>query len=215
MSAHDDDHVRHRSAPGATGRGSPWATRDPSRYALVLVDVQRGFADRGHWGRRNNPDCEANIERLVRHWRHRAAPVVVVRHDSVERGSPLRSGQPGNDLTSLVPTDPDLLVVKSVNSAFHGTPHLDAWLRGRGLAGFAVCGLTTNHCCETTARVGGNLGFDVLFALDATATFDRRGPDGTLVDADTLAAVTATNLDGEFATVVTTGELLTGPAAVP
>ncbi len=23
-----------------------------------------------------------------------------------------------------------------------------------------ACGVTTNHCCETTARVGGNLGDD-------------------------------------------------------
>ena len=36
-----------------------------------------------------------------------------------------------------------------------------------------LCGITTNHCCETTARMGGNLGYDVRFVLDATHTFDR------------------------------------------
>ena len=71
-----------------------------------------------------------------------------------------------------------------------------------------VCGITTNHCCETTARVGGNLGYDVLFVLDATHTFDRMAPDGSTVTADDLARVTATNLHGEFATVVGTADLL-------
>jgi nicotinamidase-related amidase len=56
--------------------------------------------------------------------------------------------------------------------------------------------------------VGGNLGYDVLFALDATHTFDRTGPDGDLITADELTKVTAANLHGEFATVVTTAQLL-------
>jgi nicotinamidase-related amidase len=71
-----------------------------------------------------------------------------------------------------------------------------------------VTGITTNHCCETTARVGGNLGYDVWFALDATHTFDRVGPDGTTMTADELARATATNLHGEFATVVTSEQVL-------
>jgi nicotinamidase-related amidase len=71
-----------------------------------------------------------------------------------------------------------------------------------------VCGITTNHCCETTARVGGNLGHDVLFAVDATHTFDRTGPEGATLSADELTRATAANLHGEFATVVVTGELL-------
>ena len=72
-----------------------------------------------------------------------------------------------------------------------------------------VSGITTNHCCETTARVGGNLGYDVQFALDATYTFDRTGPDGSTMTADELARATATNLHDEFATVIATADLLT------
>ena len=82
-------------------------------------------------------------------------------------------------------------MTKQVNSAFHGEPDLAAWLRGQDLERIAICGITTNHCCETTARVGANVGFDVLFVLDATHTFDREGPDGTLMTADELARATA------------------------
>ena len=177
------------------------------RTALVVVDVQQAFADAAYWGQRNNPRCEANVAALIAAWRAARRPIVYVRHDSREPGSPLAPGDPGNAFRPELTGEPDLLVSKQVNSAFHGEPDLAAWLRGRELDGITVCGITTNHCCETTARVGGNLGFDVLFALDATHTFDRQGPDGRWMSADELARATATSLHGEFATVVATADL--------
>ena len=180
-------------------------------HALVFVDAQRGF-EHPSWGRRNNPACDANIAALVREWRRTGRPLVYVRHDSTEAGSPLHPDNPGNRLKPYLHPEPDLLVTKQVNSAFHGTPDLHAWLTQAGIAGIVVCGITTNHCCETTARVGGNLGYSVLFALDATHTFDRTGPDGTTLSADQLALATATNLHDEFAQVISIRDLLaTGP----
>ena len=74
-----------------------------------------------------------------------------------------------------------------------------------------MAGIQTNMCCETTARMGGNLGFDVAFALDATHTFDLPDPiGGGRIDADTLARVTAANLHDEFAQVLSTDELIAG-----
>jgi nicotinamidase-related amidase len=187
---------------------------DVGRYALVVVDAQQGFDD-PWWGRRNNADCDRNIERLVTAWHERQAPLVYVRHDSEEPSSPLHPDNPGNRLKPYLRPEPELLVTKQVNSAFHGNPDLHAWLTAAGIDGIVVCGITTNHCCETTARVGGNLGYDVLFALDATHTFDRQGPDGTVLAADQLARATATNLHGEFATVVTTDQLVPTPGTGP
>ena len=178
--------------------------------ALLVVDVQQAFEDHEYWGRRNNPACEANIAALVAEWREQGRPVVFVRHDSDEEGSPLRPGEPGNALRPELTGEPDLLVTKQVNSAFYGEPDLDAWLRGRDIGAFAICGITTNHCVETTTRMGGNLGYDVLFVLDACHTFDREGPDGTLVTADELTRATAASLHGEFATVVSTRDLVGG-----
>jgi nicotinamidase-related amidase len=180
------------------------------RTALVVVDVQRGFDD-PVWGRRNNPDCEANVARLLAHWRARGGPIVFVRHDSAESASPLHPSHPGNAFKDVVTGEPDLLVAKDVNSAFLGTPRLEPWLRERGLGAIAITGIQTNMCCETTARMGANLHFDVAFALDATYTFDL--PDVLSegrIDADTLTRVTAANLQDEFAAVVTTDELIRG-----
>jgi nicotinamidase-related amidase len=180
---------------------------DLSRDALVVVDAQQGFDDTW-WGPRNNPACDDNIAALAGEWARRGRPLVHVRHDSDEPDSPLRPSQPGNRLKDYLTDEPDLLVTKQVNSAFHGQPDLHAWLQGESISGIVICGITTNHCCETTARVGGNLGYRVLFALDATHTFDRTGPDGTTLSADQLASATATNLHEEFATVISTSELL-------
>ena len=182
---------------------------DLPRFALVVVDAQQGFDDPA-WGPRNNLDCDANIAALVTRWSEHGRPLVYIRHDSTHEGSPLHPAAPGNRLKAYLRPTPDLLVTKSVNSAFHGTPDLHAWLREHDVPGIVVCGITTNHCCETTARVGGNLGHEVLFALDATHTFDRAGPDGVTLTADELARATATNLHDEFAQVVSTADLLNG-----
>ncbi len=176
--------------------------------ALVVVDLQRAFDDASFWGPRNNPDCEANVARLVDDFRARGEAVVFVRHDSLEDGSPLAPGHPGNALKPELAGEPDLLVTKHVNSSFLGEPDLGSWLKERGIDRIAVCGIQTNMCCETTARMGGNLGYDVRFVIDATATFDHSGPDGETYSADLLSRVTAANLDGEFATVVTTADYL-------
>ncbi len=80
----------------------------------------------------------------------------VVRHDSTEPGSPLEPGQEGNEFRPELTGEPDLLATKETDSAFYGEPDLHAWLQARSLTGFAVCGIQTSHCVETTARMGGN-----------------------------------------------------------
>lgn len=179
------------------------------RPALIVIDVQRGFDAVAYWGPRDNPACEGNIAMLIDLWRDRAWPLVFVRHDSTNPASPLAVGTPGNEFKDVITGEPDLLISKSVNSSFHGTPDLDAWLEREGIAHVVICGITTNHCCETTARVSGNLGYQTTFVIDATHTFDRAGLDGIPISAEHLSAITATNLHEEFATVTTTAELAT------
>jgi nicotinamidase-related amidase len=178
-----------------------------ARVALVVVDAQAGFDD-PWWGRRNNPDADDNIAALVETFAGAGLPIVYVRHDSDELDSPLHPSRPGNALKPYLTAPPALVITKTVNSSFHGSPDLHAWLQANGLEELVIAGITTNHCCETTARVGGNLGYRVWFALDATHTFDRTGPDGSIMTADELARATAVNLHGEFATVVSTDDLL-------
>jgi nicotinamidase-related amidase len=52
--------------------------------------------------------------------------------------------------------------------------------------------------------MAGNLGFATWVVSDATAAFDRVGPDGVLYRAEQIHAVALADLHGEFATVVDT-----------
>ena len=171
--------------------------------ALIVIDVQKGFAEHDIRGERNNPDCEENVARLIEAWRESNLPVVFVKHNSKSETSVLRPNQPGNDFKDFITGEPDLLVTKSVNSAFYGTPDLYQWLKANDIDSVAICGIQTNMCCETTARMAGNLGLDTWFVLDATHTFAKEF-NGKKISAEELAQTTAVNLSGEFAEILST-----------
>jgi nicotinamidase-related amidase len=175
--------------------------------ALIVIDVQQGFDDPA-FGRRSNPDCEANVAALIAAWRSDGRPIVFVRHDSLEEGSVLAPGASGNAFKEAVTGDPDLLVAKAVHSAFYGKPSLDAWLQERHIDQVVICGVQTNVCCETTARMASDLGYDTLFVIDATYTFDAAGPDGAVIAGEDLMRATAASLHDEFAAVVYTANLI-------
>ena len=178
-----------------------------SGAALLLIDVQKGF-DEPVWGQRNNPDAEANIARLLARWRENGQPVIHIRHCSLEPGSPLRPDQPGNDFKDVAqPEVGEEQFCKTVNSSFIGTG-LEAHLHEQGISSLVIVGLTTDHCVSTTTRMAGNLGYDVTLVSDATATFDRTGPDGVHYNADQMHAINLASLNGEFCTVKQTEQVL-------
>jgi nicotinamidase-related amidase len=178
-----------------------------SRTALILVDVQKGF-DEPFWGRRNNPEAEKHMVRLLSACRECGAAVFHFQHLSQNPGSPLHPDRPGCALKGEVqPISGEPLLTKKVNSCFIGTP-LEGELRKQGLESLIICGLTTDHCVSTTARMGANLGFRVHVASDATATFDRVGPDGHRFAAQLMHDTALASLNEEFAIVGTSDMLI-------
>ncbi len=176
--------------------------------------MQRAFDDLSFWGPTTNPECEANVAALAAQWTRAGEPIVVVHHDSTSPGSPLNPDEPGNALVDVVAAiEPALTVGKNVNSAFYGDPDLHAWLQAKEITELVICGIQTNMCVETTARMAGNLGYDVTVALDATRTFDLTtdvaGLGVVTRTADELMATTALDLQaGGFATIATTASLV-------
>ena len=93
-------------------------------------------------------------------------------------------------------------------------------LTARGVRELTVCGLRTEQCVETTARVGSDLGYAVTFVTDATATFPiphwdapaGQSVDEMLADPRTLAAAevvarTEYALAGRFAAIRSVAQL--------
>lgn len=175
--------------------------------ALIVIDVQCGL-DEPRLGRRNNPEAESNMARLLAHWRACGRPLVHIQHASTEPNSPLRPERPGFAIKACVqPQNGEAHFVKSVNSAFIGTP-LESWLRDRDVTRVVMIGLTTEHCVSTSVRMAANLGLDVVLVEDATAAFAKSAPDGGEIDADTVHRVNILSLQGEFCRVAGTDQLL-------
>jgi nicotinamidase-related amidase len=176
---------------------------------LILIDVQRAFEDPG-WGPRNNPEAEGRMAAALAGWRAAGAPIVHVRHRSGD-DDPDGSFVPGTtafefkDEVTPLPDEP--IITKDVNSAFIGTD-LETRLREQGVETVVLAGLTTDHCCSTTARMAGNLGFETWVLGDAMATFDRRAPDGEHIPAEVMHRTALASLHDEFAEVLDTDAAL-------
>ena len=103
-------------------------------------------------------------------------PIIHVRHDSVQPGSTLAPGTPGNAFRpGFEPLDGEPLVTKSVNAAFIGTD-LAFRLKRLGAKHVVTFGISTDMCVSTTVRTGANLGWDMILVPDACDCFDL--PDG-------------------------------------
>lgn len=174
--------------------------RLPDNAALIIVDVQQ-FFNNPRWGNRNNPQAEENIGLLLEKWRETDKPVFHIQHVEGE----FTPDREFKEFIKPLPGEP--IIRKSVNSSFIGT-NLESQLRNREIDTVVIVGLTTNHCVETTTRMAGNLGFTTFLVSDATATFDRVGPDGILYSAESIHNMTMVNLNEEFATIAFTEEIL-------
>ena len=175
-----------------------------ARTALIPIDVQQAF----DLPASSNPAMEANGLRLLAAWRAAGLPLIHVRHDSVQPGSPFKPGRPGNHLRDgFEPLGDEPLVSKSVNAAFIGTD-LDLRLRRLGVDRVVLFGLTTDMCVSTTVRMGANLGWDMTLVPDACDCFDLPDASGNgWICAEEVQKAHVATLAFEFCQVVSTNRL--------
>jgi nicotinamidase-related amidase len=188
--------------------------------ALLVIDIQESFRQRPNWPYVSNPDVAAQATRLVEH--ARSSGDLVVWFLDAEPGSGT-IWDPGYGYVRLFdelkPADGEPIMIKTSRNCFT-TTNLQQWLTERGIRELVICGIQTEQCCETTARVAGDLGYDVTFVTDATATFpiphwdapDDRPMQAVVADPTTLSTDevlrrTEYALAGRFATIKTVDEL--------
>ena len=179
----------------------------PSTAALLLIDIQQGLDDPRH-GPRSTPQFEAKLTQLLAAWRKAGRPVVHVQHMSIEPESLLRPELPGNAFKKeAIPKAGEPIFQKRTSCAFIGTG-LEVHLREQGIEQLVIAGLTTDHCVSSTARMASDIGFKVTVVADATAAHERKAADGSTVPAEEMQRVSLASLQGEFATIRTSAELL-------
>jgi nicotinamidase-related amidase len=176
-------------------------------HALLIIDMQKGMRDPAA-GRRNNLQAEEFIARLLGAWRNVGAPIVHIRHISRTPGSLFWPGQAGVEFQEeLKPQGTEHVVEKNVPCAFTNSG-LERWLRVRGITALVIVGVSTNNSVEATARSAGNLGFRTKVVSDATCAFDKADYEGVRRTAAEVHAMSLANLDGEYAQILSTEQVL-------
>jgi nicotinamidase-related amidase len=179
----------------------------PKNTALLLIDLQKAI-DHPSWGMRNNPQAETNIGRLLAHWRQKRMPIIHVRHVSRFPDSTYRDGQEGVEFKDIArPLSGEVIITKHVCTAFIGTD-LEAKLRRMGSENVVIVGVITNNSVESTARICGDLGFNTIVVSDATFTFNKSDFSGRMHTAEEVHAMSLANLNGEYACIYTTDQVI-------
>lgn len=177
------------------------------KKALIIVDVQKAFDDK-KWGERNNFNAEENISKILKLWREKEWLVIHIQHTSDNPSSVFYPKNEGFSIKEIVePINAELIITKKVNSSFIGT-NLEDLLKANEITTVVITGLTTPHCVSTTTRMSGNLGFDTYLISDATAAFGMKDQNDTFYDADTIHNISLATLHDEFATILTTEQLI-------
>ncbi|MFL5621790.1 MAG: isochorismatase family protein, partial [Gemmatimonadaceae bacterium] len=148
---------------------------------MLVIDIQDSFRiDPARWASRSNPRFEENVTELIRTFRDASLPVIWVLHNDSDPG--FRPGDPEVRLMDFLDRrDNEPLITKNTRNAFTSTD-LQSRLDALGVRKVVISGISTEQCCETTTRVAADLGYDVDFVTEATATFPLAGMEmGDLV----------------------------------
>jgi hypothetical protein len=95
-------------------------------------------------------------------------------------------------LAPLEPAPDEPQLVKTSHNAFT-TTGLQQLLTQRGITELVICGIRTEQCCETTARAASDLGYQVTFVTEATATNPIAHRDGSPARWSSTPAATGTS----------------------
>ena len=191
-----------------------------SQTAVIVIDVQESFRIRPNWSAVDHPDIADRVNRLVAASRDRGDLVVWILHTEPGTGGAFDPAEGHVRLIEgLDPREGEPIIPKTSHNAFT-TTNLQQILTQHGIRELIISGIRTEQCCETTTRVASDLGYDVVFVTEATATTPLphwtmpadATPEEILADPRTLSpAVIAERteyaLAGRFATIRTLDEV--------
>jgi nicotinamidase-related amidase len=188
-------------------------TYDPSRTAVVVVDMQNGFCHPdGTLYAPPSEEAVGPVTDLVSRARDAGARIVYTRdvhppeqfddthyYDEFERwGEHVVEGTWEAELIDeLAVRDGDLVVEKHTYDAFYRT-QLEGWLRARGVDDLLLCGTLANVCVLHTAGSAGLRDFRPVLVTDALGYIEADHKEYAVDHADWLFGETTTRDDVRF-----------------
>jgi len=175
------------------------------KKALIVIDVQNEYIN-GKLQVTYPENSLDNITKAIKHAKNENIPIIIVQHTDVKEGNHtfIKGSYEWELHDSIKKVDADLYIEKNYPSAFVQTK-LENYLRENNIDTIAICGYATQVCCDTTARYGVHLGFNVEFLYDATATLCLETKFGK-VEAKTLFNAAVATQSMVFSTVVSVEE---------
>lgn len=174
---------------------------DPDHTALVVIDMQRDFIEKGGFGDSLGNDVarlEAIIPTtagLIALFRERKWPIIHTREAhkpdlsdcppaKIRRGNPslkigeagamgrlLIRGEPGNQIVHSLAPLPGEIVIDKPGKGMFWATGLDETLAGMGITHLVFAGVTTEVCVQTSMREANDRGFECLLIEDATESY--------------------------------------------
>lgn len=161
--------------------------------ALVVIDLQKGIAAMGRsLAPYSSETVIANASMIADKFRANGMPVFLVHVIASEKdrlnvladdaGWSAQGARPA-DFADIVPElgpkESDIIITKKQWGAFYGT-ELELQLRRRGIKTIVLCGISTTHGVESTARFAYEYGFNQIFAEDAMTAMTNEMHDSSV-----------------------------------
>ena len=182
----------------------------PAGTALVVIDMQRDFIERGGFGEALGNDVSRlaaiipTVKDLLAWARAHGIRIVHTREGhradlgdcppaKRERGRPtlrigdkgpmgriLVDGEPGNDIVPELAPAPGEAVIVKPGKGAFHATRLDDMLRAQRITHLIFAGVTTEVCVQTTMREANDRGYDCLLVEDATESYFPEFKQATL-----------------------------------
>ena len=174
---------------------------DPKRTALVVIDMQRDFIEKGGFGDSLGNDVgrlEAiipTVAGLIALFRRESWMVIHTREahkpdlsdcppSKIRRGNPalkigeagamgrlLVRGEPGNQIVDSLAPVAGEIVIDKPGKGMFWATGLHETLQANGITHLVFTGVTTEVCVQTSMREANDRGYDCLIVEDATESY--------------------------------------------
>ena len=181
-----------------TGMGyNPAGLKDS---ALIMVDCQNTYRQ-GLMQLTNVEPAIIEAQKLLQMARDLKIPIIHIQHDAGV-GTPYDvTAEIGQISAEVAPKNGEAVITKNYPNAFIATP-LEAQLKALGIENVVLAGFMTHMCINSTARGAFNLGFKPTVVASACATRSLLGPQGKLIEAQTMHDSALAAVRDLFAVVV-------------